>query len=122
MNPPELNQRINAHAQAMISGDDRGAEAFVTSTGQAAWQAASASAASQRPFKNFDLLACAKIGMQFMAKTRFFGERGASTLLIRWKKIDGAWMIAEAEDITGKRSPWSDIPHYSREGRGVPNA
>ena len=122
MNPPELNQRINAHAQAMIAGDDRAAEAFVTSTGQAAWQAASASAASQRPFKNFGLLACAKIGMQFMAKTRFFGERGASTLLIRWKKIDGAWMIAEAEDITGKRSPWSDIPHYSREGGGVPNA
>ena len=122
MNQPELNQRIDAHGRAVVAGDDRAAEGFVTSTGLAAWRAASASAAAQRPFTSFELLACAKIGMQFMAKTRFFGERGASTLLIRWKKIDGAWMIAEAEDITGKRSPWSDIPHYSREGRGVPNA
>jgi len=122
MNQPELNQRITAHAQAVIVGDDRAAEAFVTSTGLAAWRAASASAGSQRPFDSFELLACAKIGMQFMAKTRFLGGHGATTLLIRWKKIDGAWMIAEAEDITGKRSPWSDIPHYSREGGGAPNA
>jgi hypothetical protein len=122
MKVPDLNQRIDAHAQAVIASDDRAAEAFVTSTGLPAWKAASASAASQRPFKDFELLACAKIGMQFMAKTRFSGEHGSATLLIRWKKIDGTWMIAEAEDITGKRSPWSDIPHYSREGGGASNA
>jgi len=122
MNQPELIQRINAHAQAIIAGDDRAAEAFVAPTGLAAWRTVFASAASQRPFNSFELLACAKIGMQFMAKTRFFGGRSYSTLLIRWKKIDGAWMIAEAEDITGKRSPWSDIQHYSREGGGPSNA
>ena len=122
MNLPELNQRIDAHARAMITGDDRAAEALVTSSGLPTWKEASASANSQRPFKSFELLACAKIGMQFMAKTRFLGERGSSTLLIRWKKVDGTWMIAEAEDITGKRSPWSYIQHYSREGGGSPNA
>ena len=122
MNQPELNQRINAHAQAVIANDDRAAEAFVISTGLPSWQTAVASAGAARPFKSFELLACAKIGMQFMAKTRFLGERGASTVLVRWKKVDGTWMIAEAEDITGKRSPWSDIQHYSREGGGAPNA
>jgi hypothetical protein len=122
MNQPELTQRIDAHAKALVAGDDRAAEAFVTSTGMATCRPAFASATTQRPFKSFELLACAKIGMQFMAKTRFNGEHGPSTLLIRWKKIDGVWMIAEAEDITGKRSPWSDIQHYSREGGGPTNA
>ena len=122
MKVPDLHQRIDAHAQAVIASDDRAAEAFVVSTGLPAWKAASASAAAQRPFKDFELLACAKIGMQFMAKTRFSGERGSAILLIRWKKVDGVWMIAEAEDITGKRSPWSDIQHYSREGGGASNA
>ena len=120
MKLPDLNQRIDAHARAMLAGDDRAAEAFVTSSGLPTWKEAFASANSRRPFESFELLACAKIGMQFMAKTRFLGEHGSSTLLIRWKKVDGAWMIAEAEDITGKRSPWTDIPHYSREGG--PNA
>lgn len=122
MNQPELHERINAHAGAMLAGDVTAAEAFVTSSGLSAWKAADASAGSQRPFKSFELLACAKIGMQFMAKTRFHGEHASSTMLIRWKKLDGVWMIAEAEDITSKRSPWSDIAHYSHEGGGAPHA
>jgi hypothetical protein len=31
-------------------------------------------------------------------------------------------MIAEAEDISDKRSPWSDLQHYSRERGGATNA
>jgi hypothetical protein len=122
MKVPDLNERIAAHARAVIAGDDATAEAFVASASLAPWRAACASIKGQYPFRDFDLLARAKIGMQYMAKTRFHGAHGVSTLLIRWKKLDGTWTIADAEDITGKRSPWTDIPHYSRESGGRPDA
>jgi|SRR5208282_3919476 len=120
MKDAELQERIAQHAKALIAGDGGAVEAFVVPQGLAAWRAAVA--AIDGPFDSFESLACAKIGMQFMAKTRFRGAKGAVLLLIRWKQSDGKWMIAEAEDITGKRSPWSDIPHYTSERRGASNA
>ncbi|MGO9604497.1 MAG: hypothetical protein ACLQAT_14100 [Candidatus Binataceae bacterium] len=122
MKLPELQERIAQHAKAVIAGDATAVEAFVAPQGLATWRAAAASIDGGRPLDSFELLACAKIGMQFMAKTRFRGAKGAALLLIRWKQSDGKWIIAEAEDITGKRSPWSDIPHYTAERRGASNA
>ena len=80
------------------------------------WRTGAAALENLRPLSDCELMAFARIGQHFIAKTRFHGRVGAVTLLIRWKEVDGKWMIADAEDITGKRSPWSDIPHYSKEG------
>ena len=99
MKVPALDQRITDHANAVIAGDDRAAEGFVVQSGLANWRSALAALGEQRPLQEFELLASAKIGQQFIAKTRFHGARGASLLLIRWKEIDGRWMIADAEDI-----------------------
>ena len=122
MKVPELDGRIAEHARAVIAGDDLAAEAMVTPAGLATWRAVAAAISARRPLDRYELLACAKIGMQFMAKARFSGVSGVLSLLIRWKQTDGKWMIAEAEDTSGKRSPWSDLQHYSRERGGSTNA
>jgi hypothetical protein len=122
MKTPELDERIAEHARVLIASDDRAAEAMVTPAGLASWRAVAAAIGARRPLDRYELLACAKIGMQFMAKTRFSATSGALTLLIRWKQMDGKWMIAEVEDISAKRSPWSDLEHYSREPGGATNA
>lgn len=115
MKVPELDERIAEHARVLIASDDRAAEAMVTPAGLATWRVVAPAIGASRPLDRYELLACAKIGMQFMAKIRFSGTSGALTLLIRWKHADGKWMIAEVEDISAKRSPWSDLQHYSRE-------
>ena len=122
MKIPELDERIAQHARALIASEDRAAEAMVTPAGLATWRSVAAAISARRPLDRYELLACAKIGMQFMAKTRFSRASGTLTLLIRWKQTDGKWMIAEAEDISDKRSPWSDLQHYSRERGGATNA
>jgi hypothetical protein len=122
MKVPELDKRIARHARFLIASDDRAAEAMVAPPGLATWRLVAAAISARRPLDRYELLACAKIGMQFIAKTRFSGASGALTLLIRWKQMDGNWMIAEAEDISAKRSPWSDLQHYSRERGGASNA
>jgi hypothetical protein len=122
MKVPELDERIAEHARVLIVSDDRAAEAMVTPAGLAVWRAVAAAISARRPLKGYELLACAKIGMQFMAKTRFSSASGTLTLLIRWKQTNGKWMIAGAEDISDKRSPWSDLQHYSREHGGATNA
>ena len=122
MKVPELDERIAEHARVLIASDDRAAEAMVTPAGLAVWRAVVAAISARRPLKGYELLACAKIGVQFMAKTRFSSASGTLTLLIRWKQTNGKWMIAEAEDISEKRSPWSDLQHYSRERGGATNA
>lgn len=122
MKNPELDERIAQHARALIASDERAAEALVTPAGLATWRSVAAAIGARRPLDGYELLACAKIGMQFIAKTRFSSASGALTLLIRWKQTEGGWMIAEAEDVSGKRSPWSDLQHYSRERGGATNA
>jgi hypothetical protein len=122
MKIPELDERIAQHARALIAGDDRAVEGMVTAAGLATWGSVVATVRERRPLDRYELLACAKIGMQFMAKTRFSSAGSALTLLIRWKQVDGKWMIAAAEDISAKRSPWSDLLHYSKEGGGATNA
>jgi hypothetical protein len=122
MKVPELDERIAQHARALIAGDDRAAESMVTPAGLATWGSVAATIRGRRPLDRYELIACAKIGTQFMAKTRFSSGSGALTLLIRWKLTDGKWVIAEAEDISTKRSPWSDLQHYRKEGGGATNA
>ena len=56
-------------------------------------------------------LALAKIGAQYMSKMGIETAGGKRRVLFRWRREDdGRWLIAEVEDISEKRSPWSDIP------------
>ncbi len=121
MKVPELEARIIAHGKALLEGA-AASEAFVDPAARENYRAAVIEATRHR-FDSCERLALARIGEQFMSKIRLWAGDKSITLLIRWKRAsDGAWVIADAEDTTGKRSPWSDIAHYSQERGGVRDA
>lgn len=123
MNVPGLNERIAAHADALMRGDDRAAEAFVSPAALAEYRAACKGVAARGPFTAATELALAKIALQYISKLALDGASGRTRLLLRWRQDSesGPWMIASAEDLTGKRSPWSDIPHYTAPQSGGSN-
>jgi hypothetical protein len=108
---PGLEQAIQAHAEAFLAADRDGAERFAAERGLETHRAAMASAGEKRPFQSFEILARARIGHQYIAKIRWTGARGNFLSQNRWSQEgDRGWKIVEVEDLTAKRSPWSDIP------------
>lgn len=108
---PELDQAIEAHARAFLADDREAGERFVAERGLKSHRAAMAAAADRRPLASFEVLARAKIGFQFIAKVRWSGAAGKVVLHNRWsEERPGNWKIVEVEDLSSKRSPWSDIP------------
>ncbi len=121
MNVPVLDDRIIAHGKALLAGI-ADADAYLADSARESYREATATIAQMRPFDNFETLALAKIGGQFISKLRLTGRKGIAKLLVRWKQTeDGTWMIAGAEDISAKPSPWSDIQHYTAEREGNSN-
>ncbi|MGA2410868.1 MAG: hypothetical protein ABSG46_10840, partial [Candidatus Binataceae bacterium] len=57
------------------------------------------------PFEEFEVIARAKLGFQYIAKIRLYASEHELTLQCRWREENGAWRIAEIDDI-GLRSPW----------------
>ncbi len=57
-----------------------------------------------------------------MSKIRFLTDGAPLLMVNRWREENGAWRIAESEDLSGKRSPWSDIevPAALRSANGAP--
>jgi hypothetical protein len=112
---PELNERISAHAEALARGNDRAAESFVSPPALTTYRAIAAVVARRGPFASATPLALARVAAQCISKIALDGAGARSKLLIRWRQdFDGGpWMIASIEDLTGKRSSWSDIPHYT---------
>jgi hypothetical protein len=107
---PELEEPVEAHARAILGGDQSGADAFVASAALESHRAAFAEADARRPLQSFELLARAKIGRQYICKVRFHGAGGILTLQGRWRcESDGKWRLAEIEDL-GKHVPWAGIP------------
>ncbi|HVA78317.1 MAG TPA: hypothetical protein VNF27_10500 [Candidatus Binataceae bacterium] len=122
MNVPGLDERIIAHGKALLAGG-ADADAYLASSAQPSYRDAVAAIAPMRPFDNFETLALARLGFQYISKLRLSGAKEIAKLLIRWKNSeDGKWVIAGAENISGKPSPWSDIQHYSVERGGNSNA
>jgi len=120
MDVPGLDERIAAYAAAIAAGDDTKGESFVSPAALPEYRGAIAAVAARGPFKKAAprKLALARMGFQYILKLRLFGSDAPATLLIRWRQEPaktGEWMIASLEDLSGKRSPWSDIQHYSAE-------
>jgi hypothetical protein len=115
---PELEKAIDAHAQAIFHGDANAAKAFLSSANQSHDKFVSGIA--KGAIKSFVKLGRARIGAQHMSKIRFLTEGGPLLMVNRWRQENGAWRIADSEDLSGKRSPWSDIevPAALRSGNG----
>ncbi len=121
---PALDEAIVLHARAVTADESEAAEKYVTPLAMESHRALFRSVSGADASTNsFEELGRARIGFQYVSKMRFtLGDRKVP-VLIRWKhEEDGAWRIAETEDLSGKRSPWSDIQPRRvepRENRGA---
>ncbi len=116
---PELEQAIDAHASAIASADIQAAKAFLSGVNQAHDEFAAKIANGS--IKEIVKLGRARIGAQHMSKIRFLTDGEPLLMVNRWREENGAWRIADSEDLTGKRSPWSDIevPAALRSANGA---
>jgi hypothetical protein len=105
---PELEKAIDEHAHAIASGDLATARVFLSSSANESHDQF-LSKVAKVSIKGFAKLGRARIGMQHMSKVRFFTDGEPFLMMNRWREENGAWRIADSEDLSGKRSPWSDI-------------
>ncbi len=104
---PELDSAIDLHARAIQKGDLAAANAFLSGVNNAHEQFVAK--IKKGSIKEIIKLARARIGEQHMSKIRFLTDAEPLVMVNRWREENGAWRIADTEDLTGKRSPWSDI-------------
>jgi len=105
---PELERLIDAHAHAVTNGDLEGAKKFLSS-GENLPHDEFVAKIRKGSIKSYVKLGRARIGQQHMSKIRFFTDREPLLMVNRWREEGGTWRIADSEDLSGKRSPWSDI-------------
>lgn len=104
---PELEQLIDAHATAVAAGDLDAAKKFLS--GSSVAHDEFVSKIKHGSGKGYVKLARARIGMQHMSKIRFLTDGEPLLMVNRWREENGTWRIADSEDLSGKRSAWSDI-------------
>ena len=105
-----MHEAIAAHAKALAAGD-ASSEKFVLPRAIDAYRKANAKIARMPKPIEVAPLALAKIGAQYISKLGIESAGRKRRVLYRWRReADGRWLVAEVEDISEKRSPWSDIP------------
>ncbi len=117
---PELEDAIDRHAHAIVEGDRSAAKAFLSSAANRSHDEF-VSKIEKGSIKSFIKLGRARIGMQHMSKVRFITDGEPLLMVNRWREENGTWRIADSEDLSGKRSPWSDIeiPEALRSANGA---
>jgi hypothetical protein len=105
--PDALFSAITAYADAIVRGDKAARARLVTTEPQTqeSNRINFERAARLGPWHDFELIARARLGLQYIAKVRFHGDGGELTLQCRWRDENGMWRIAEVADV-GMRSPW----------------
>lgn len=104
--PGELREAVAGHAGAVIEGNEASAEGWVEGLALEGHRAALKHAAEIRPLRNFELIAHARLGFQFIVKVRFHGAGGNLPLQVRWRRQNGSgWRIVEVENLN-EHSPW----------------
>ena|ERR1700676_1140331 len=117
---PELDKAIDEHAHAIVAGDLKAAKALLSNGANQAHEEF-VSKIEKGSIKEFIKLGRARIGVQHMSKIRFVTDGEPLLMVNRWREENGAWRIADSEDLSGKRSPWSDIeiPEALRSANGA---
>src|SRR5579864_9522918 len=88
--PSELRDAVTSHARAVIEGDDAGAEGWVEGPALESYRGAVAQGIEIRPLANFDIIAHARLGFQFIVKVRFHGANNLNLpLQVRWRRQNG---------------------------------
>jgi len=105
---PALDNSCQAFAHAIASADVSAASAFV-STATDSTHATIAKVLAGGGAERIEELGRARLGFQYISKFRIRRGADVATIVCRWRDENGAWRIAEVEDLTGKRSAWSDL-------------
>jgi hypothetical protein len=106
----ELHEAIASHAGA-LSESPALAEKHVLPVAMESYRKAAAEIAQMKKPIKVKPLGLAKIGAQYISKVGIENAGGRRVVLYRWRhEADGRWLVAGVEDISGKRSPWSDVP------------
>jgi hypothetical protein len=106
----DLHEAIAAHAGALADAP-MAAERVVLPAAMQDWRKAAAEIAQMKRPIEVKPLGLAKIGAQYISKVGIENAAGRRVVLYRWRReADGRWLVAGVEDISGKRSPWSDVP------------
>ena len=117
---PELEDAIDRHARAILAGDASATKTFLSPDANQSHDEF-VSKIEKGSIKSFIKLGRARIGMQHMSKIRFLTDSEPLLMVNRWREENGTWRIADSEDLSGKRSPWSDIeiPAALRSANGA---
>src|SRR5216683_1282050 len=110
---PELHAAIAAHIDAIAHRDAAGAEKFALPAAVTidAYRNAAAEIARLTDSITVEALGLARIGAHFISKLKIEAGAHALKFLFRWRREpDGKWLIVAVEDISNKRSSWSDVP------------
>jgi hypothetical protein len=108
---PALESAIDSFGAAVCRDDADAALSLAEDCAEADMVVLVRNCAAIAGAKSFSRLGLAKIGSQFILKARFSGIDATRTYLIRWRLAGaGRWRVASVEDLSDKRSPWSDIP------------
>jgi hypothetical protein len=116
---PELEKRIEEHATAVVYADLSAARTFLSAENRPHDEFVSR--IKKGSIKSYVKVGRARIGAQHMSKIRFLTEGEPLLMVNRWRQENGAWRIADSEDLSGKRSAWSDIeiPAALRSANGA---
>lgn len=119
---PALEESIAALQDALAKGDLSAAEALVSSQARDSFREIAGAALARGAAEAPERIGFARIGFHYMMKLRFGSSGAKITWLLRWREEDGAWRLAAIEDLSGKRSPWSDVPILANARREIRNA
>lgn len=114
---PALEDAIATLIDALAKPDARAAAALVSDSARNAFKELCGAAFDSGPAQSIARLGFARIGFQYMMKLRFVAGGAKITWLLRWREDDGGWRLASLEDLSGKRSPWSDVPTLANARR-----
>jgi hypothetical protein len=118
---PALEESIAAFVDALSKGDARAAQTLVSDAARDAFGHVVLPALGQGPAQAVERIGFARIGFHYMMKLRLTSAETRLTWLLRWREDNGAWRLASIEDLSGKRSPWSDVPTLANARREIGN-
>lgn len=111
---PELRAAIRNHLEALAEADFGRARTAVVPGALEEHRKFEADLAKLARPVEMEALALAKIGAQYISKLRFVSGNSKLTILFRWRMEGTCWKIAALEDLSNKRSPWSDVPDLTK--------
>jgi hypothetical protein len=96
--PADLAAAVDAHRNALESGDDAGAARWITADGRETVEAVVAALADR--ITGTRVVGLAAVGRQHIVKLRIESARGAGLVQLRWTPTASGWRIAAGDVVS----------------------